>query len=334
MLRGKNTGQAAATVNRALPTYDKRRWRYSFRAEVRFSDPAVRRACASAGPAHHHARLDGSHGGDGGAQGRPLHRAPAAGDARACRLRPAGPARRPVSGGPGDPRTDAGRHGRSEPAGRGEPVLHELCTEVGETVSVIILEGTKVRFADSLEGQRHSVRVTTRAGKTMPAHCTSGGKVMLACLPEDELERRYPGRVLDRPSERCIPEWAELVKELNGIRRRRWATNVGEGDPGDGGVGVAIRSGSGGPRAAIAVGAPLSRMGAGTRRRVDRACRYRGRHPHPAAPPRHPMTRRRDNLTARPSVHSGSHSAGRGGRSSPRRPPARAIPGEPEDRSR
>jgi DNA-binding IclR family transcriptional regulator len=92
---------------------------------------------------------------------------------------------------------------------------------------VIILEGTKVRFADSLEGQRHSVRVTTRAGRAMPAHCTSGGKVMLACLPEDELERRYPGRVLDRPSERCIPEWAELVKELNGIRRRRWVRQRG-----------------------------------------------------------------------------------------------------------
>lgn len=141
------------------------------------------------------------------------------------------------------------------------PVLQDLRAEVGETTSMLILEGRNVRFVDSLEGHRHSVRVTPRVGVVLPAHCTSGGKAMLACLSEDELRRRLPGNRLTGVSERSIRAWPDLAAELARVRRRGWAANLNEGDLGIGAVGAAIRSGTGEPRAAVVVAAPLARLG-------------------------------------------------------------------------
>jgi len=48
------------------------------------------------------------------------------------------------------------------------------------------------------------------------------------------------------------------------VRRRGWAANLGEGDPGIGAVGAAVRSGTGEPRAAVVVAAPMSRLSTGS----------------------------------------------------------------------
>src|SRR5205085_10744444 len=96
-----------------------------------------------------------------------------------------------------------------------------------------------------------------------PAHCTSGGKAMLACLDAEELHRRYPDETLAAVHERSIHSWPALVAELRRISRRGRATNFGESDPSIGAVRVVIRSGTREPRHALVVAAPLSRLGTG-----------------------------------------------------------------------
>lgn len=140
------------------------------------------------------------------------------------------------------------------------PVLQDLAAQLGETVSLLILEGRNVRFVESIEGG-HAVRVASRLGKVLPAQCTSGGKAMLAQLDPAELRRRFPGGRLTSVGPRAVRTWPELVAELARVRRRGWATNFGESDPSIGGVGACIKSGTGEPRAAVAVAAPLSRLG-------------------------------------------------------------------------
>src|SRR5439155_3845894 len=93
---------------------------------------------------------------------------------------------------------------------------------------------------------------------------TSGGKAMLACLSEEELHRRLPGQRLEGTGRRSIRTWPALVAELKRVRRRGWAANLGEGDPSIGAVGAAVRSGTGEPRAAVVVAAPLSRLSTGS----------------------------------------------------------------------
>lgn len=139
------------------------------------------------------------------------------------------------------------------------PIIERLAEELQETVSLLVLEMNKVRFIDSIEGPR-SVRVTNRLGVVMPAHCTSGGKAMLALLPGDELVRRYPSSVLEVLSDRSIATSEALEHELVDVRRRGYGVNLQEGDSGIGGIGACIRDGAGGPLAAIAVACPTSRL--------------------------------------------------------------------------
>jgi DNA-binding IclR family transcriptional regulator len=139
------------------------------------------------------------------------------------------------------------------------PVLERLAADCGETTNLMLLEGDRVRFVESLEGS-HPVRVGSRLGVVLPAHCTSGGKAMLAALPPDELLRRYPTHELDAVSGHPPMSWPALIADLRLIRERGWAVNLGDSDPSIGGVGVALRSASGYPIAAVTAGAPLSRL--------------------------------------------------------------------------
>ena len=56
--------------------------------------------------------------------------------------------------------------------------MRSLSEQLRETIHVGMLDGASVRFVAAVEGPA-AVRVASRLGRTMPAHCTSTGKVML-----------------------------------------------------------------------------------------------------------------------------------------------------------
>ncbi|MBC6457203.1 IclR family transcriptional regulator [Actinomadura sp. HBU206391] len=139
------------------------------------------------------------------------------------------------------------------------PVLEELREQTRETVSLSLLEGRNIRFVDCVESPR-SVRVGNRTGMVMPAHCTAGGKAILACLAPVELDRRYRDRELTTRTPASISDWAVLSRELEDVRRDGYALNGEEGESGISAVAVALRDVTGAPLAAIAVVVPSSRM--------------------------------------------------------------------------
>jgi IclR family acetate operon transcriptional repressor len=148
----------------------------------------------------------------------------------------------------------------------GQAVLESLRREVRMTVSALVLEGRKARFVQSLEGAGPG-RAASRLGRVLPAHCTSGGKAMLAfCSPED-LARRYPSRRLDRMTDRSLGDWDALLRALDVIRARGWATNVGESHPTITAIGAPVLLGSGDPVAAVTVAATADRLR--TRAEID-----------------------------------------------------------------
>ncbi|MGH3432393.1 MAG: IclR family transcriptional regulator, partial [Thermocrispum sp.] len=71
---------------------------------------------------------------------------------------------------------------------RARPTLERLNKEFGETVHLSRLEGTGVNFLDAIESIR-AVRVGSRIGRALPAHCTSSGKAMLSVIDVYELNR-------------------------------------------------------------------------------------------------------------------------------------------------
>jgi DNA-binding IclR family transcriptional regulator len=141
---------------------------------------------------------------------------------------------------------------------RARPVLERLNTDLGETVHLGRLEGNNVHFIDSLESSR-ALRVGGRLGRSMPAHCTSTGKALLAELGEEELFQLYPDDDLVQLTAQSIGTRAGLLKELAAIRDRGYSRSVEEAEEGVSSVAVALHS-TRSPRLAINVSVPVNRM--------------------------------------------------------------------------
>lgn len=143
--------------------------------------------------------------------------------------------------------------------GIARPALERLSDDLGETVHLVTLQDAAVVFLDSAETSR-TLRIGSRVGRFMPAHCTAGGKAILAELPRDDLRRLYPDAGLEQMTARSSATLEELEADLDAVRRRGYATNFGESEPEVAAVAVAIPGRRAGQRAAITVSAPSTRL--------------------------------------------------------------------------
>lgn len=139
------------------------------------------------------------------------------------------------------------------------PILRALGDRLRETVHVGLLDGANVRFIAAVEGPV-AVRVASRLGRSMPAHCTSTGKAMLAQLPDAELHQLLPVEELERVTAHSIGSKAKLVEQLSVIRDRGYATNREESEEGVASVSVSIPARAPGLRLALNVAAPVHRL--------------------------------------------------------------------------
>jgi DNA-binding IclR family transcriptional regulator len=150
--------------------------------------------------------------------------------------------------------------GRLDIAGTVAPTLRNLSELLRETVHVGMLDGAAVRFIAAVEGPT-AVRVASRLGRIMPAHCTSTGKAMLAQLPQAELHQLLPGENLERVTDRSIGSRAELEAELSRVREQGYAVNREESEDGVASVAVPIPTHAPGLRLALNAAAPQQRLG-------------------------------------------------------------------------
>ncbi len=149
--------------------------------------------------------------------------------------------------------------GRIDIAGTVTPILRDLSERLRETVHVGMLDGAAVRFVASVEGPA-AVRVASRLGRTMPAHCTSTGKAMLAQLPQAELRQLLPDENLETITDRSIASRAKLETELTRIREQGYAVNREESEEGVASVAVPIPTQAPGLRLALNAAAPQHRL--------------------------------------------------------------------------
>lgn len=93
---------------------------------------------------------------------------------------------------------------------------------VGETFQLSVLDRDEIIYLAKQEGQS-LVRLESSPGMRFPAHATAMGKMMLALLPEGELERRYSGKSLSAVTSHTLTDWAEFTAALADIRRTGYA---------------------------------------------------------------------------------------------------------------
>lgn len=151
------------------------------------------------------------------------------------------------------------------------PVLEHLSKQVMETVHLALLEGTEVRVIDAIESPR-ALRVSSRLGNMLPAHCTSSGKALLALLPDEEIRSRYPDDQLPQLTPRTIRTRTELLCEVASVRRVGYAMNREETEEGITSLAVAVVADHPSP-VAINVSMPQSRISVGRRAEILAALR-------------------------------------------------------------
>ena len=107
------------------------------------------------------------------------------------------------------------------------PILEDLSRETGESSHFAVRMGDAVVVIARTSGPG-AFQLTDRVGVVRPAHCTALGKVILASLRPDQLER-FLARVELKPStEKSITEIPALLREVDDVRRSGVAFDDGE----------------------------------------------------------------------------------------------------------
>ena len=108
-----------------------------------------------------------------------------------------------------------------------QPLVNEASKKVNEACAVSVLEGHDIISIAQSVIDRFD-RVPFHPGTRMPAFVSAAGRVMLADLPEKELNEFFREARLERRTPDTITVKAELRKELEKIRRQGFATVDGE----------------------------------------------------------------------------------------------------------
>ena len=138
------------------------------------------------------------------------------------------------------------------------PVCRALAQELGETVNLAILSGRDALYLDQVAGPA-ALSPHNWAGQRIPLHATSDGKVLLAYLPEAELEECLTPP-LARFTSRTVTDAAEFPETLAEVRRRGFATAVEELEAGLTAVAAPVRNAEGKVIASISASGPSFRI--------------------------------------------------------------------------
>lgn len=142
-------------------------------------------------------------------------------------------------------------------ASRVRPELRRLSAATGEAAAVCLVRGTRVIVVDQVDPP--SVVSVSWLGREFPLHTSSPGKLVLASLAPDDLDRflAEPRQAL---TERTITDESALREELARVRASGVAASDEEFESGCIGFSAAVNDWAGRPVAIISVTGPSFRM--------------------------------------------------------------------------
>lgn len=138
-------------------------------------------------------------------------------------------------------------------------ILHELVGAVQETCNIGVLRGFEFVYLARVECD-WPLRSHLHAGTAVPAHCSSGGKAILAFMPDAQQSRLLRWGKLKPMTEKSITDPSQLGAVLAEVRENGYALSVEEMQLGLIGVGVPICDTAGRALAALVMHGPLARI--------------------------------------------------------------------------
>lgn len=145
------------------------------------------------------------------------------------------------------------------------PYLTELVETIGETTNMALLDGDEVVYVAQAPS-KHSMRMFTEVGRRVLPHSTAVGKALLAQLPPAQADAILGRTGLPAQTPHTITDPAELLNQLEQVRARGYAVDVGEQELGVKCIAVPV---IGAPeRSAISVSGPEGRLSETARARI------------------------------------------------------------------
>jgi DNA-binding IclR family transcriptional regulator len=139
------------------------------------------------------------------------------------------------------------------------PVLEELSRETGESGHFAVRMGDTVVVVARTAGPG-AFQLTDRVGVVRPAHCTALGKVILAALRPDQLDRFLERNELSAVTPKAITDVDALKGDLDEVRRSGMAFDDGEFNTEVRCVAVPVKNFTGQVIGAIGISGPIWRL--------------------------------------------------------------------------
>lgn len=138
------------------------------------------------------------------------------------------------------------------------PFLRQLLADTGESIHLVVPDGTDVVLVERLASPR-AVTVRIPAGVRIPMHWAATGKAILAALPASEVAA-HVNLSLQPATEHAIVDLDRLEHELAEVRSRGWSHNRGEWNAEVRAVAAAISDRTDRPVAAVSISCPPHRL--------------------------------------------------------------------------
>jgi len=140
-----------------------------------------------------------------------------------------------------------------------QPHLEDLTEELHESCSVSVLDGDDIVYVARASANR-IMTIALTVGTRLPPYPTSMGRVLLAALPEADLDAHLSRARLRKLTEHTVDDPGQLRAILADVRAKGWAAVDQELEAGVRSIAVPIRDSSGRVVAAINASAHAARV--------------------------------------------------------------------------
>ena len=137
--------------------------------------------------------------------------------------------------------------------------LERLVFETGETAHLCVLVDHEILYLDKVESPK-TIRIASSVGGKNPAFCSAVGKVMLAALPETELNNLFRRHKLVAYTRHTIVTPAQYKAVLEQVRENGYAVDNEEREEGLRCIAAPIRDHTGQVIAGLSVAGPAFRL--------------------------------------------------------------------------
>ena len=157
------------------------------------------------------------------------------------------------------------------------PIMRRLMEKTSLTCHLAILDGPEAVYIEKVEPQGF-IRMDTWVGRRMRVHATSVGKVLVAYVPAQHLEKIVSEAGLEKRTAKTITTLPRLWKELEKVRAQGYAVDDEENNYGARCVGAPVFNQSGTIEASVGLSGTTNQVNPHTLPRIVEALKDAARH--------------------------------------------------------